>query len=324
MQEEAYVRESTIQESTIQGNTIRKNIIQENARQWKGFLAHNINLDIRRYERNLKRFNRGGLFLFTFFLILALLPVLFAPYSPTERFMPYEAPSTAHLLGTNDIGNDILSELVYGARISMMVGFASACISTLIGLMIGLFSGYFRGTLDELLMGFTDVVLIIPKIPLIIILGAFLRPSIWTLILVLGLLSWESIARVVRSKTLQIREAGYVKSARCMGFSSVHIMASDIFPNLFHVLLPKFMLATASAMISEASLSFLGLGDISMKSWGIMLSFAFSRGGFIRDMWWWYLPPGICITLCVMSIALIGFGFEGKEKENGKRGVDAE
>ncbi|HHV24149.1 MAG TPA: ABC transporter permease [Methanosarcina sp.] len=302
----------------------REVYLQKNTRQWKDFIANYLDLDVRKYKRALKKFNRGGLFLFAFFLILALFPFLFAPYSPTERFISYEAPSTVHLLGTNDIGNDILSELIYGARISMMVGFASACISTLIGLMIGLCSGYFRGTLDELLMGFTDVVLTIPKIPLIIILGAFLHPSIWTLILVLGLLSWESIARVVRSKTLQLRESGYVKSARCMGFSSFHIMISDIFPNLIHVLLPKFMLATASAMISETSLSFLGLGDISMKSWGIMLSFAFSRGGFIRDMWWWYIPPGICITLCVMSIALIGFGFEGREKENEKRGVDAE
>ncbi len=297
--------------------------IQENVRQWKDFIVHHLNLDIRKYEKTFKKFNRGGLFLFTFFLILALFPSLFAPYSPTERFVPYESPSSAHILGTNDIGNDILSELIYGARISIMVGFASACISTVIGLIIGLCSGYFRGTTDELLMGFTDVVLTIPKIPLIIIIGAFLHPSIWTLILVLGLLSWESIARIVRSKTLQIREAGYVKSARCMGFSSFHIMVSDIFPNLVHVLLPKFMLATASAMISEASLSFLGLGDVSMKSWGIMLSFAFSRGGFIRDMWWWYIPPGVCITLCVMSIALIGFGFEGRD-EKGKRGVEAE
>lgn len=297
--------------------------IQENVRQWKDFIVHHLNLDIRKYEKTFKKFNLGGLFLFTFFLILALFPSLFAPYSPTERFVSYESPSSAHLLGTNDIGNDILSELIYGARISMMVGFASACISTLIGLMIGLSSGYFRGATDELLMGLTDVVLTIPKIPLIIIIGAFLHPSIWTLILVLGLLSWESIARIVRSKTLQIREAGYVKSARCMGFSSFHIMVSDIFPNLIHILLPKFMLATASAMISEASLSFLGLGDVSMKSWGIMLSFAFSRGGFIRDMWWWYIPPGVCITLCVMSIALIGFGFEGRD-EKGKRGVDAE
>lgn len=269
----------------------------------------------RKHEGFLEKLNRKGVLLFAFFLFMALFPALLSPYTPDERFTPYEAPSGRHLLGTNDIGNDILSELVYGTRISMTVGFSAALISILIGTILGLCAGYFRGALDELLMGFTDVVLIIPKIPLIIVLGAYLQPSIWILIPVLGLLSWESTARVIRSKTLQLREAGYVKSARCMGFSSWHIMGSDIFPNLSHVLLPKFMLATASAMISEASLSFLGLSDISMKSWGTMLSFAFFRGGFIRDMWWWYMPPGICITLCVISIALIGFGFETKERE---------
>jgi len=269
----------------------------------------------RKREDFLGQLNYGGVFLFAFFLFMALFPSLLAPCNPDERFTPYEAPSRDHLLGTNDIGNDILSELVYGARISMTVGFAASLVSTLIGTLIGLCAGYFRGTLDELLMGFTDIVLIIPKIPLIIVLGAYLRPSIWILIPVLGLLSWESTARVTRSKTLQLREAGYVKSAQCMGFSSRHIMGSDILPNLYHVLLPKFMLVTASAMISEASLSFLGLSDISMKSWGAMLSFAFFRGGFIRDMWWWYMPPGICITLCVISIALIGFGFETKQEE---------
>ncbi|MCC4770129.1 ABC transporter permease subunit [Methanosarcina sp. DH2] len=264
------------------------------------------------------KFNWGGILLFAVFLCMALFPALFAPYAPKERFMPYGAPSEGHLLGTNDIGNDILSELVYGARISMTLGFAAALLSTILGTILGLCAGYFRGATDELLMGFTDVVLIIPKIPLIIVLGAFLKPSIWILIPVLGLLSWESTARVTRSKTLQLREAGYVKSARCMGFSAWHIMVSDIFPNIVHVLLPKFMLATASAMISEASLSFLGLSDISMRSWGSMLSFAFFRGGFIRDMWWWYMPPGICITLCVMSIAMVGFGLETKgEKYTG-------
>ncbi|WP_440945837.1 ABC transporter permease [Methanosarcina sp. T3] len=278
---------------------------------------------IQKREGVLGKFNRGGIFLLAFFLFMALFPSLLAPYAPDERFIPYEEPSKEHFLGTNDIGNDILSELVYGARISMTVGFAAALISTLIGTAIGLCAGYFRGVLDELLMGFTDVVLIIPKIPLIIVLGAFLRPSIWVLVPVLGLLSWESTARVTRSKTLQLREAGYVKSARCMGFSSNHIMISDIFPNIVHILLPKFMLATASAMISEASLSFLGLSDISMKSWGSMLSFAFFRGGFIRDMWWWYLPPGICITLCVMAIALIGFGLETEEEKYSGEGAEA-
>jgi peptide/nickel transport system permease protein len=276
----------------------------------------------RKYEGLLEELNHGGVLLLVFFLLMALFPALLAPYPPDERFTPYEAPSGAHILGTNDIGNDILSELVYGARISMTVGFAAALVSTLIGTSLGLCAGYFRGTPDELLMGFTDVVLIIPKIPLIIVLGAYLRPSIWILIPVLGFLSWESTARVMRSKTLQLREAGYVKSARCMGFSSWHIMSSDILPNLSHVLLPKFMLATASAMISEASLSFLGLSDISMKSWGSMLSFAFFRGGFIREMWWWYMPPGICITLCIISVALIGFGFETKQKEYAVEGGD--
>jgi len=267
-------------------------------------------------------FNWIGVLLFVLFIFMALFPSIFAPYVPEERFMPYEAPSEEHLLGTNDIGNDVLSELVFGARISMTVGFMAALISTFIGTALGLCAGYFRGIIDELLMGFTDVVLVIPKIPLIIVLGAFLRPSIWILIAILGLLSWESTARVTRSKTLQLREAGYVKSAQCMGFSSYHIMKSDIFPNIIHVLFPKFMLATASAMISEASLSFLGLGDVSMKSWGMMLSFAFSQGGFIRDMWWWYMPPGICITLCVLSIALIGFGLEAKEEEHSREGVN--
>lgn len=244
------------------------------------------------------------------FISMALIPSMFAPYGPKERFIPYQSPSYDHLLGTNNMGNDIFSELVYGTRITLIVGFAAATITTFIGAGIGIIAGYFRGFAEELLMGITDIALIIPKIPLIILIAALLRPSIWILIVVLGLLSWESIARVVRSKTLQVREAGFVKSAKCMGFSSMHIMVSDIFPNIIHVIIPKFMLATASAMISEASLSFLGLGDPAMKSWGMMLSYAFTRGGFIREMWWWYLPPGICITLCVLSLVALGFLFE--------------
>jgi len=315
------------QSACIEGSCMKEACVEENSekRQEKpGFkLFGEVSFrSFRKHESSLALFNWISILLFTFFLFMAFFPSSLAPYAPEERFIPYEAPSGRHLLGTNDIGNDILSELVFGARISITVGFAAALISTLIGTVLGLCAGYFRGVLDELLMGFTDVVLVIPKIPLIIVLGAFLRPSIWILILVLGLLSWESTARVTRSKALQLREAGYVKSAQCMGFSPYHIMTSDIFPNIIHVLLPKFMLAIASAMISEASLSFLGLGDISLKSWGIMLSFAFFRGGFIRDMWWWYMPPGICITFCVLSIALVGFGLEAKEKEYSEEGAN--
>jgi len=259
--------------------------------------------------------NRWGVVLLAVFVVMALIPQFLAPYGPKERSLPYQAPSAEHLLGTDDIGDDILTELIYSARISLFVGFAAAAVATVIGLAIGLAAGYCRGAVDEVLMGATDVVLIIPKIPLIIVLAAFLRPGVGLLVLVLGFLGWESIARIVRAKTLQVRETGFVMSARCLGFSPVWIMGSEILPNIVHVLVPKFMLATAAAMISEASLSFLGLPDPTMKSWGMMISFAFSKGGFIREMWWWYLPPGLCITLCIIAVAAIGFSFEGDGAE---------
>jgi peptide/nickel transport system permease protein len=191
-------------------------------------------------------------------------------------------------------------------------------MATLIGTIIGLLSGYFKGILDEILMGITDIFLMIPQIPLIIILAAFLRPGFWTMALIMGSLWWTSTARVVRSKTLQVRETKFIESARSLGFSNYHIIFSDIFPNIFQVILPKFILTIASAMIAEASISFLGLGDPTMKSWGMMINFAFSRGGFINGYWWWYLPPGICITAFVFSVVLLGLVLEGDD-ETGMR-----
>jgi peptide/nickel transport system permease protein len=256
-----------------------------------------------------------GFIILMIFLILAVFAPVLAPHDPWQRFDPYGAPDRMHFLGTNDIGHDIFSELLYGARISLTVGFGTAIAATGIGLVIGLLSGYYRGVVDECLMGLTDIVLMIPRIPLIIILSAFLKPSYWIMILVLGLLWWTTTARVIRSKTLQIRAMDFVLSAQTLGFSNRHIMFSDILPNLLHILLPKFMLTVASAMIAEASLSFLGLGDPAQKSWGMMINFAFQRGGFINEMWWWYVPPGLCITACVLAIVTFTFRLT---KETGK------
>jgi peptide/nickel transport system permease protein len=258
--------------------------------------------------------NRFGLVLAVLFILVSLFAHIIAPYNPWERFEPYESPNKKHWLGTNDIGNDILSELIYGSRASLMVGLGAAAIATLLGLFIGLVSGYFKGGVDETLMGITDVFLMIPRIPLIIILAAFLRSSLWVVMLSLGFLWWTSTARVVRSRTLQVREMDFVTSSKCLGFKNGHIILSDILPNIFPVVVPKFMLTVATAMISEASLSFLGLGDPSMKSWGLMINFAFIKGGIVNEMWWWYLPPGICIILFVFSIALLGFSFEERKK----------
>lgn len=256
-----------------------------------------------------------GLSLFLAFLLMALFAEEIAPYDPWERFGTYQPPGSEHLLGTNDMGNDILSELIYGSRASLLVGFGAAILATLIGTLVGLISGYFRGFTDEALMGVTDIFLMIPQIPLIIVLSAFLRPSFYLTAVIMGLLWWTSTARVVRSKTLQVREMGYIEAARSLGFSNSHIILTDVLPNIFYVIMPKFLLAIASAMIAEASISFLGLGDVTMKSWGMMINFAFNRGGFINGYWWWYMTPGLCITLFVLSVVLMGCSFE--EQENG-------
>jgi peptide/nickel transport system permease protein len=258
--------------------------------------------------------NRFGLLLVALFIFVSIFADIIAPHDPWKRFEPFEKPSKNHWLGTNDIGNDILSELIYGTRASLIVGLGAAGIATLLGLLIGLASGYFKGIVDEVLMGITDIFLMIPRIPLIIILAAFLRSSLWIVMLSLGFLWWTSTARVVRSRTLQVREMDFVASAKCLGFKNRHIIFSDILPNIFPVVVPKFMLTVATAMISEASLSFLGLGDPSLKSWGLMINFAFIKGGIVNEMWWWYLPPGICIVLFVFSIVLLGFYFEEQKK----------
>jgi peptide/nickel transport system permease protein len=249
------------------------------------------------------------------FLLAALGADVLSPYSPQERFGPYAPPDGMHLLGTNDLGNDILSELIHGTRVSLGVGLAAAVIATLLGLGIGLTAGYFKGPVDELLMGGTDIVLMIPRIPLIIILAAFLRPGVWLIGLVIGLLWWTSTARVVRSKVLQVRETDFVTAARCLGFSRRHIIFSEILPNIIHIVIPKFMLTIAAAMISEASLSFLGLGDPAMKSWGMMLNFAFRKGALVNGMWWWFLPPGLGITLVVTAVVLLSFSLEERHPE---------
>jgi peptide/nickel transport system permease protein len=195
------------------------------------------------------------------------------------------------------------------------VGFFVAFVSVAIGTLVGLFSGYLRGAADEVLMGTTDIVLIIPALPLMIILAAHTSPSIWNIIIVIGALWWTSTARVVRSRVLQLREMPFVEAARSLGAGDGYIVFKHILPNTLQVILAKFILAVAGAMLTEASLSFLGLGDPLQKSWGMMLNYAFSRGGFINGYWWWYLPPGICISLAVLSFVLIGFGLEEQDQE---------
>jgi peptide/nickel transport system permease protein len=267
------------------------------------------------FARRLRRPVLFGLILLALFLLLAVFAPLIAPFDPWAPGRPFLPPSGTHPFGTNDIGQDIFSELIYSTRISLFVGFFAAFVSVAIGALVGLFSGYLRGAADEVLMGTTDIVLIIPALPLMIILAAHTSPSIWNIIIVIGALWWTSTARVVRSRVLQLREMPFVEAARSLGAGDGYIVFKHILPNTLQVILAKFILAVAGAMLTEASLSFLGLGDPLQKSWGMMLNYAFSRGGFINGYWWWYLPPGICISLAVLSFVLIGFGLEEQDQE---------
>jgi peptide/nickel transport system permease protein len=257
-----------------------------------------------------------GLSVLAFFIVLAVFAPVIAPHDPQETGIPYQPPSAEHLLGTNDLGQDILSELIYASRISLSIGFLAALISIVIGVTAGLLAGYYRGFVEEMVMATNDVVLLIPGLPMMIILAAYLRPSMWNMILVVGFLWWGSTARVVHSRVLQLREMPFVEAARALGGSDRYIIFRHILVNTNDVVHAKFVLAVASAMLTEASLSFLGLGDPLNISWGEMIHFAFSRGGFANDMWWWYLPPGLMICSCVLGFVMISMDTDKSRKDS--------
>jgi peptide/nickel transport system permease protein len=252
----------------------------------------------------------AGVAILLFLSLMAIFAPYLAPHDPKQTGIPYQAPSSGHLLGTNDLGQDVFSELIYASRVSLAVGFLAGAISIVIGVLVGVFSGYYRGWAEELLMGTTDVFLLIPGLPLMIILAAYLNPSMWNIIIVVGLLWWCSTARVVHSRVLQVREMQFIESTRALGYSDIYLIFRHVLANTKDIIHAKFSLAVASAMLAEASLSFLGLGDPLNISWGEMIHFAFARGGFANDMWWWYLPPGIMI--CISVLGFIMLTMEGK------------
>lgn len=265
-----------------------------------------------------RRFRLGsvgtvGLLLIAILSAAGALAPWIAPYDPNEIISnPFEPPSSRHWLGTNDVGRDILSELIYGIRISMTVGFLAAAVSIAIGTSVGTVAGYFGGWVDVLLMRLVDIVLVVPFLPLMILLAAYLGPSFWNIILVIGVLVWARPARVVRAQVLSLRSLDYVDAARVLGASSVRVLRRHILPGVLTLSLAQFILAASGAILIEASLSFLGLGDPTAKSWGSTLYYAQVRSAFLSGAWkWWVLPPGLLITAAVLGFAFTGFALEG-------------
>ena len=246
-------------------------------------------------------------------LFLALFGPLIAPYDPAlPSGKPFERPSSLHLLGTNDVGQDILSELIVGTRVSLLIGFSAAAGAILIGTLVGLLAGYAGGGLDAALMRLVDVMLVLPFIPLMIVVAAYLGPSSGNLIAAIMLVIWARPARVVRSGVLALRELTYVEGTRALGASDFHILFRHILPGVLPIAVSQFILAASGSILIEASLSFLGLGDPVRKSWGSILYYAQIRGAFLNGSWpWWVVPPGLLITLSVLGFALTGRALEG-------------
>jgi peptide/nickel transport system permease protein len=246
------------------------------------------------------------------FSILALTAQIVSPYSPyafPAPGRPYTPPSVKFLFGTDYLGEDVLSEIIYGARVSMLVGIIVAFLATTFGTIVGVVAGYYGRFVDEGLMRATDIVLILPSLPLMIILAAYLGPSLQTVILVLTVTTWPLVARVVRSQTLSLKERPFTDSERVAGASDFRIITKILIPNLATIIAANAVLMVTTAIVGEASLDFIGLGDITVVSWGTMLYWAQSYAIF-NGAWWWVMAPGICIVLVGLGFVLISVSIE--------------
>ena len=245
------------------------------------------------------------------FAFLAVFGELIAPHDPNASSLDVLAnPSLSHPLGTTESGADVLSQLIVGARISMVVGFAAALISSVLGATVGLIGGYFGGRTDRALDALENWFLVIPTLPLMIVLARLLNPSMGVLIAVIGLTSWAGTGRIVRSQVLTLRERAFVERARALGASDAYIVRTHILPNTLPLVFANTVLIVAVAVLSEAALAFLGLGDPTRISWGSMLENAFNAGAPSAGAWWYVIPPGLCITALVLAVSLLGYLFE--------------
>jgi len=263
--------------------------------------------------RRLARFaGWTGACLLTLMFICAIFPTAVAPYDSTKRVaLPLQKPGKSNILGTNDLGQDLFSELIAGTCASLLTGVIVSLIAVFLGVIVGLTSGYLGGWVDSLLMRVTDLILVLPFLPLVILLSVYLGPSQRNVILVLSLFFWAGPARLIRAQVLTLRQDTYIEAARALGANPLHIMARHLWSGVRPLAYVQIVLVASASILAESSLSFLGLGDPSRKSWGTMLYFARASGAFLGDAWkWWVLPTGLMITLTVLSLGLIGYSLE--------------
>jgi len=255
-----------------------------------------------------------GLAVLAVFVVIALLAPILAPAEGLEVTKAtggvLEPPSAEFWLGTDDKGRSVLTLLIWGSRISLFVGLAATLVSMVIGTVVGLASGYFSGWTGAILFRLTEWFLVIPFLPLAIVMATVLGRSLLNIVIVIGVTSWPGTALLIRSQTLTIRERPYLERARVLGAGSAHQIRRHILPNVMPMVFANTTLTVAIAILTETTLSFLGLGDPTRVSWGSMLDAAFAVGAITTGAWWFIVPPGVCVVLVVLSFTLIGQALE--------------
>jgi peptide/nickel transport system permease protein len=222
----------------------------------------------------------------------------------------WASPSDFGPLGTDNFGRSVWTQFVWGARISLVVGLAATVLAMLIGSVVGIVAGFLGGIVGSVLMRLTEWFLVIPFLPLAIVLAVILGPSIENIILVIGITSWPSTARVICAQVLTLRERDYVDRSRALGASNWHLMTRHVMPNVAPLILANTTLTVPVVILSEATLSFLGLGDPANISWGTMLDQAFEYGAITQQAWWYFVAPGLGVLLVALSFLLIGTALE--------------
>ncbi|MDE1854030.1 MAG: ABC transporter permease [Thaumarchaeota archaeon] len=253
---------------------------------------------------------RLGFTIVAVLLVLVALGPLVVHYDPnaSNPAIADSPPSLAHPLGTEYLGRDVLSQLVFGAQSSLFVGVGGALGAVVIGAIIGVFAGYFR-RLEGLLTGFTDVVMIFPAVPLVVLLGTLRPVDDAYLVLILSVVLWPPIARSIRSQVLSVKELPYVEVAKMSGMGDLEIISKVVFPTVAAIVFAYFVLTVAACVILVTGLEFIGVGNPDVVSWGSMIYWA-QQFGFYSGDWWWILAPGVVITLFTVGLALIGYSIE--------------
>ena len=257
------------------------------------------------------KFAMFGIGMLLLLLIIAIFGPLLTPYQPNSQTpFAFEPPSFNHWLGTNHVGQDILSQLIYGARTSLLVGFSAALLAIILSAIIGTSVALIGGLYDRIVMRIVDAFIVIPAIIVIILVAAYLKPNLLVLILLLALLGWQGGARTIRAQALSLKELGHISAARSFGANNLYLIFRHILPDLVPILLMGFIYGIRRAIFMEAGLAFLGIADPTTVSWGMMMNEALDF--CYLNVWrWWLIPPGVALSLTILSVTGIGYTLEG-------------